>query len=152
MTVGPRHILLVEDNPADVRLMREALHGGPVAKVLHIAANGDEAEAFLSSEASPWPDLILLDLNLPGRHGCELLDWIRQHPRLGQVPVIIFSSSEADEDVRRAYASAANCYVTKPGDLDRFFAVLASIENFWLSTARLPGPAIPPEPSRCQHP
>ena len=152
MSAGPRHILLVEDNPADVRLMREALNGGPVPKILHIAANGDEAEAFLAADSSPWLDLILLDLNLPGRHGCELLDWIRRHPRLGLVSVIVFSSSEADEDVRRAYASAANCYVTKPGDLDRFFAVLASIENFWLSTARLPGPATLAEPARCQHP
>ena len=146
-----RHILLIEDNPADVRLMREALEAGPSPKMLHVAAGAGEAEAFLAA-ASPWPDLIILDLNLPGRHGCELLPAIRRHAVGGDVPVIVFSSSEAEEDVRRAYAASANCYVTKPGGLDRFFAALASMENFWLSTARLPGMANRAEPAPCQRP
>lgn len=155
MNTGPvRHILVVEDNPADARLVREALGHGPVAKQIHVAGDSAEAESFLRSSGH-LTDLVLLDLNLPGKTGHELLDEIRRDPQLRQLPVVIFSSSESDEDVRRAYAAHANCYVAKPGDLDRYFSVLASIESFWLSTARLPGmppPAVAPafvEPSQC---
>jgi len=153
-------ILLVEDNPADARLMREALNGGKVPKVIHVARTGDEAEIYLSS-SEPLPDLVFLDLDLPGKHGLEVLAGIRRHPRLAPLPVIIFSSSETEEDVRRAYAATANCYVPKPGSLDRYFSVLADTERFWLSTARLPGPdplpqtaapaAEPTEPNTCNH-
>ncbi len=156
------HILLVEDNPADVRLMREALSAGEVPKVIHVARTGDEADAYLSG-TEPVPDLVFLDLNLPGKHGLEVLADIRRQPRLAPLPVIIFSSSETEEDVRRAYAASANCYVAKPGSLDRYFSVLAATERFWLSTARLPGPdplwqaatpaaAEPTEPYACNHP
>ena len=156
------HILLVEDNPADVRLMREALNGGVAPKVIHVARTGDEADAYLSG-AEPVPDLVFLDLNLPGKHGLEVLADIRRQPRLAPLPVIIFSSSETEEDVRRAYAATANCYVAKPGSLDRYFSVLADTERFWLSTARLPGPDPSPqtaasapyeptEPHACNHP
>lgn len=154
------HILLVEDNPADVRLMREALNAGE-SKVIHVARTGDEAGAFLSG-AEPVPDLVFLDLNLPGKHGLEVLADIRRQPRLAPLPVIIFSSSETEEDIRRAYAATANCYVAKPGSLDRYFSVLADTERFWLSTARLPGPdpllqaaapaPEPTEPNACNHP
>lgn len=134
----PKHILVVEDNPADARLVREALGQGLVPKQIHIAGDSAEAEAFLRS-GTPFPDLVLLDLNLPGKTGHEFLAEIRHDPQLRQLPVVVFSSSESEEDIRRAYAALANCYVAKPGDLDRYFSVLASIESFWLSTARLPG-------------
>ena len=132
-------VLLVEDNPGDVRLIRRALaHGRPHTE-LHVMHDGPEALAYL---ASFRPDLILLDLSLPKMDGCEVLAHIKQDavlaPALATVPVVILSSSHAEQDVVRCYEHAANCFVTKPLDLDRYMAVIASVQRFWLSRAGRP--------------
>ena len=136
----PFEILLVEDNPADVRLMREALTEGRTRKHIRVAEDGVEAMRVLTGPSAP-PDLILLDLNLPRKNGHEVLLEIRHSDRLRLIPVIVFSSSSSEEDVRAAYSRQANCYVAKPGDLESFFLALHRIEAFWLDTARLPSPA-----------
>lgn len=133
-------VLLVEDNPGDVRLIRRALaHGRPHTE-LHVAHDGPEALLFL---AQFRPDLILLDLSLPKMDGCEVLAHIKQDSnlaaRLATVPVVVLSSSHAEQDVVRTYEHAANCFITKPLDLDRYMAVIGSVQRFWLSLAREPG-------------
>jgi CheY-like chemotaxis protein len=135
----PFEILLVEDNPADVRLIREALNHGGAPKILRVAEDGVEALEMLAA-AGPVPDLIVLDLSLPRMNGHELLAHIRAGPRTRLIPVVIFSSSASEEDISMAYGQFANCYVSKPGDLDRFFEVLHRIESFWFDTAQLPAP------------
>jgi len=138
----PIEVLLVEDNPGDVRLTREALKEGKVRNHLHVAADGVEALAFLRREGphgdAPRPDLILLDLNLPRKSGREVLEEIKADPSLRLIPVVILSSSEAEQDILRAYDLHANCYVTKPVDLDRFITVVKSIEDFWFTIVKLP--------------
>jgi two-component system, chemotaxis family, response regulator Rcp1 len=140
--VKPISILLVEDNPGDADLAREALQGSKIRNDLHVVEDGEKAMAFLRQEGayagSPRPDLILLDLNLPRKDGREVLAEIKEDPRLKRIPVVILSTSRAEEDVLRTYNLHANCYITKPIDLNQFLHVVKSIEDFWLSIVVLP--------------
>lgn len=142
-------ILLVEDNPGDVRLTAEALRQAKIANSLHVVEDGEEALAFLSQEhdycGAPFPDLILLDLNLPKKDGRELLADIKADEKLKQIPVVVLTTSQAEEDVLRAYKLAANCYITKPVDFPQFMKVVRSIEEFWLTVVKLP-----PKPADAQ--
>lgn len=135
-------ILLVEDNEADARLTREAFNEGRLLNNLTVVGDGVEALAYLRQEGayadSPRPDLVLLDLNLPKKDGREVLAEVKADERLKMIPVVVLTTSAAQEDVARAYGSHANCYITKPVDLDQFLRVAQSIENFWLSLVRLP--------------
>ena len=142
-TIGrPIEILLVEDNPGDVRLTQEAFKEGKVRNKLHIAWDGIEAMAFLRREGkyadAPGSDLILLDLNLPKKDGREVLAEIKQDPDLKRIPVVILTTSKAEEDILRTYDLHANCYITKPVDLEQFIKVVKSIEEFWLTIVKLP--------------
>lgn len=138
----PIEILLVEDNPGDARLTEEALKEGKVRNNLHIARDGVEAMAFLSREGkyadAPRPDLVLLDLNLPRKDGREVLAEMKEHPDLRLIPVVVLTTSEAEQDVVRTYELRANCYITKPVDLEKFITIVRSIEDFWLTIVRLP--------------
>jgi chemotaxis family two-component system response regulator Rcp1 len=138
----PIELLLVEDNPGDVRLTQEALREGKVRNHLHVAVDGVEALAFLRREGqyanAPQPDLILLDLNLPKKSGREVLAEIKADPALRRIPVVILTVSKAEEDVLKSYNLHANCYITKPVDLDQFLEVVKSIEDFWLTVVVLP--------------
>ena len=143
ITAGkPIEILLVEDNPGDVRLTQEALRDGKVRNHIHVAADGVEALAFLRREGkfadALRPDVILLDLNLPKKDGREVLAEIKTDPDLRRIPVVVLTTSEAEEDILRAYNLYANAYVAKPVDLDKFIAVVKSIEDFWLEIVKLP--------------
>jgi CheY-like chemotaxis protein len=135
-------ILLVEDNPADARLMQEALAEAKIRNRLHLVADGLEALAYLRRQ-SPFagavrPDLILLDLNLPGKDGREVLAEIKRDQDLRRIPVVILTSSQAEADIARAYDLHANAYVTKPLDVEQFITVVKSIEDFWLTIVKLP--------------
>jgi two-component system, chemotaxis family, response regulator Rcp1 len=138
----PVEILLVEDNPGDVRLTREALSEGKVHNNLSVAQDGVEALAYLRKEGkysdATRPDLILLDLNLPKVDGREVLAAIKADLKLRNIPVVILTSSEAEQDIVRAYDLHANCYVTKPVDLDQFIHVVRSVEDFWFTIVKLP--------------
>ena len=138
----PVEILLVEDNPGDVRLTREALKEGKVLNNLHRVEDGVEAMAFLRREGkhadAPRPDVILLDLNLPRKGGREVLAEIKGDPNLRRIPVVVLTVSKAEEDILRTYDLNANCYITKPLDLDQFIKVVKSIEEFWLTIVTLP--------------
>jgi len=138
----PIDILLVEDSPADVRLTREALKEGKVVNILHVVQDGVEAMAFLRKQgpyaASPRPDLILLDLNLPKKDGREVLAEIKADEALQRIPVVVLTTSQAEEDVVRSYNLHANAYVTKPVDLKQFLEVIHAIEEFWLAVVTLP--------------
>ncbi len=138
----PVEILLVEDNPGDVRLTREALAEGKVRNNLYVAPDGVEALRFLRREEehaeAVRPDLILLDLNLPKMDGREVLEVIKADPDLRHIPVVVLTSSQAEQDIVRAYDLHANCYVTKPVDLDQFIHVVRSIEDFWFTIVKLP--------------
>ena len=138
----PVEILLVEDNPADERLTREALKEGKVYSNLHWARDGVEALEFLRRQgknaAAPRPDIILLDLNLPKKDGREVLHEIKNDDKLKRIPVVILTTSKAEEDVLRSYNLHANCYVTKPVDLEQFIRVVRSIDMFWLTVVTLP--------------
>ncbi len=138
----PIEILLVEDNPGDARLTEEALKEGKVRNNLHMARDGVEAMAFLRREGaykdSPRPDLVLLDLNLPRKDGREVLAEMKEHPDLRLIPVVVLTTSEAEQDVLRTYELRANCYITKPVDLEKFITIVRSIEDFWLTIVRLP--------------
>lgn len=136
----PVDILLVEDNPGDVRLIREALRTTNHEASLNVVMDGDDAIFSLAQQAkdATLPDLVLLDLNLPGRDGFEVLQAIRDDPRLEQLPVIILTSSQAEEDVARCYDAHANAYLTKPSSPDRLFALIETVERFWFEQARLP--------------
>ena len=135
-------ILLVEDNPGDVRLTKEALNEGKILNNLNVVADGVEATAFLYQEGkykdAPRPDLILLDLNLPKKDGREVLAEIKTHGNLRRIPVVILTSSAAEQDIVASYNLQANCYITKPVDLDQFLNVIKSIEHFWLTVVKLP--------------
>lgn len=139
---GPIEILLVEDNPADVRLTIEALKEGKVANEINVAADGVEALAFLRREGkyenAPEPDLILLDLNLPKKNGREVLAEVKTDYRLKRIPVVILTSSQAETDIVATYNLHANCYITKPVDFGQFINVIRSIENFWFKIVKLP--------------
>lgn len=138
----PIEILLVEDNPGDVRLIQRGLKNFRVLNTLHVVQDGVEALEFLRLEgrfaAAPRPDLILLDLNLPRKDGREVLAEVKQDPNLKRIPIVVLSSSSADEDIARAYDLYANCYVTKPVDLNGFLGAVRSIEDFWLAAVKLP--------------
>ena len=142
MSSSPIEILLVEDNPGDVRLTQEVLKEGKVHNKLSIVENGVEALSFLKKEGrysdSPTPDLILLDLNLPKKDGREVLLDIKNDDDLKRIPVVVLTTSQAEEDVLRVYNLSANCYVSKPVDLGQFIDVVKSIEDFWLSIVKLP--------------
>jgi CheY-like chemotaxis protein len=135
-------ILLVEDNPGDVRLTQEALKENKIRNNLHVARDGVEAMKFLRKmndlKDAPRPDLILLDLNLPKKDGREVLAEIKTDDNLRSIPVVILTTSDAEDDVARAYHMYANCYIRKPIDLNRFIDVVKVIENFWLSIVELP--------------
>lgn len=139
---SPVEILLVEDNPGDVRLTKEALKEGKVYSNLHWAKDGVEALEFLRHQGrfadAPRPDIILLDLNLPKKDGREVLSEIKNDDDLKRIPVVILTTSKAEEDVLRSYQLHANCYVTKPVDLEKFIVVVQSIDMFWLTVATLP--------------
>jgi CheY-like chemotaxis protein len=138
----PIEILLVEDNPGDVRLTIEALKEGKVRNHLSVARDGVEALAFLRREGNfagaARPDLILLDLNLPRKDGREVLAVIKEDAALRRIPVVVLTTSKAEEDILRTYDLHANCYITKPVDLDQFISVVRSIDEFWLAVVRLP--------------
>ena len=135
-------ILPVEDNPGDVRLTKEAMKEGKIRNNLSVASDGVEAMAFLRREGkyadAPRPDVVLLDLNLPKKDGRSVLKEIKEDPNLRRIPVVILTSSKADEDVLNSYDLHANCYITKPGDLEQFIEVVKSVEDFWLQIVKLP--------------
>ena len=138
----PIEILLVEDNPGDVVLMNEALQEAKVANDLHVARDGVEALAFLHRDdpyaTAPRPDLILLDLNLPRKDGREVLAEIKADPTLHSIPVVVLTTSHADADILTAYDLHANCYISKPVDLDQFMRVVQAIDDFWFTIVKLP--------------
>jgi two-component system, chemotaxis family, response regulator Rcp1 len=135
-------ILLVEDNPADVRLTTEVLKDAKLSNTIHVARDGVEALQYLRREGSfgnvPCPDMILLDLNLPRLDGRDVLVQIKSDPVLKRIPVVILTTSDAEQDIMRSYELHANCYITKPVDLDQFIKVVQSIEDFWFSIVKLP--------------
>jgi CheY-like chemotaxis protein len=139
----PVVVLLVEDDPGDVLMIREAFDENKVRNDLRVCSDGEDALAFLRQEAphedAPRPDLVLLDLNLPRRDGREVLAEIKADDRLRTIPVVILTTSEAEEDVLRSYALHANAYVTKPVDFDRFIDVVRQIDEFFVSVVKLPG-------------
>ena len=144
----PVEILLVEDNPGDVELTAVALRQGKIYNQMHVVEDGEAALAFLRRQAPdanvPRPDVVLLDLNLPRKDGREVLAEIKGDEGLRQIPVIILTTSEAEEDILRAYNLAVNCYITKPVDLDQFIKVVKAIEDFWFTVVKLPpSPSFP---------
>jgi len=138
----PIEVLLVEDSPGDVRLTQEAFHDANKAIHLHVASDGVEAMAFLKREGvyarAPRPELILLDLNLPKMDGREVLAHIKEDPNLKTIPTVILTTSEAEADIVRSYQLQANCYLSKPVQLDAFEALVKSINDFWLTKVKLP--------------
>jgi two-component system, chemotaxis family, response regulator Rcp1 len=135
-------ILLVEDNPGDARLTTEALREAKVRNALHRVDDGIEALAFLRQEGAyadaPRPDLVFLDLNLPRMDGREVLHEIKSDPELRRIPVVVLTSSGAERDILNTYELHANCYITKPVDIQGFIEVVKSVENFWFSVVKLP--------------
>lgn len=140
--LAPIVILLIEDNPADVRLTEEALKEGKVRNTLSVARDGEEALAYLRRQGryadAARPDLILLDLNLPKMDGREVLAQIKTDPTLRRIPVVVLTTSKAEEDIVKSYNLHANCYITKPVDLEQFITVVKTIDDFWLTVVRLP--------------
>lgn len=138
----PIEILLVEDNPGDVRLTQEAFKEGKINNNLNVVSDGVEALAYLRKEGqyanTQQPDVILLDLNLPKKDGYEVLAEIKRDSDLKRIPVVILTTSEAERDILQTYYMHANCYITKPVDLDQFITVVKSIETFWLNVVKLP--------------
>ena len=138
----PAEILLVEDNPVDVLLTQEAMKHCKIINNLSVVADGVEAMAYLRREgrysAAVRPDIILLDLNLPKKDGREVLAEVKLDPDLKRIPVVILTTSEADEDILRSYNLHANCYVTKPVDMKQFIKIVMTIEEFWYSVVKLP--------------
>lgn len=141
-TTQPIEILLVEDNPGDVRLTEEAFKEGRIENNIHVARDGIEALAFLHQrgefEDAPRPDLVLLDLNLPRMNGDEVLTELKADDDLKYIPVVVLTSSKAEEDVVKSYKHHANAYLTKPIDPDAFIETVRSFEKFWFSVVRLP--------------
>ena len=142
MSVRVIEILLVEDNPGDVRLIIEAFKEGKILCNLSVVGDGVEALQYLNREEkyenSPRPDIIMLDLNLPRKDGRQVLEEIKSDERFKRIPVMVLTTSSAEEDILRSYNLHANCYITKPVDLDQFMSLVKSIENFWLTIVRLP--------------
>jgi two-component system, chemotaxis family, response regulator Rcp1 len=135
---APIEILLVEDNAADVRLTKEALQEGKVRNNLTVARDGEEALEILRRPAAVRPDLILLDLNLPRKDGREVLATLKADPSLKHIPVVVLTTSSAEVDILKSYQLHANCYITKPVDLEQFVNVVRSIDEFWLTVVKLP--------------
>lgn len=135
-------ILLVEDNPGDVRLTREALKGSKICNTLNVVSDGEEAMSYLRKQGkfvdAKRPDLILLDLNLPKKSGREVLGEIKNDSELRRIPVVILTTSKVEEDIIRSYNLHANCYITKPVDLSQFITIVQVLENFWFSIVKLP--------------
>jgi len=138
----PVEILLIEDNPGDVRLTKEALKEGKLINNLHVSEDGVEALAYLKKignfKNEPTPDLILLDLNLPKKDGRELLAEIKEDKHFKHIPVVVLTTSKAEADIIKSYESHANCYITKPVDMNQFIKIVQSIEFFWFSIVKLP--------------
>lgn len=138
----PVEILLVEDNPGDVELTREALYEAKVANRLHVVSDGTDAVDFLFRRGvfadAPRPDIVLLDLNLPRKDGRQVLAEIKADADLAKIPVVVLTTSQAEEDVLRAYQLHANCYIPKPVDFNQFLRIIAMIEEFWLGVVKLP--------------
>ena len=138
----PIEILLAEDNPGDVDLTKEAFEEAKMANNLHVTEDGEATISFLKKEGeyenSPTPDIILLDLNLPKVSGHEILDFIKTDENLKKIPVVILTSSEAEEDVVKSYNLHANSFITKPVDLEKFLKVVKTVEDFWLHVVKLP--------------
>lgn len=138
----PVHVLLVEDNPGDVRLTEEAFEQGRIDNELHVVSDGAEAIDFLEGRGEyaeiPRPDLVLLDLNLPRTNGQDVLERLKGDPELRSIPVIVLTSSRADEDIVRSYERHANAYLTKPVDPDEFIETIRAFEHFWFTVVRLP--------------
>lgn len=145
-TGRPIEILLVEDNPGDVRLTREAFQDAKIRNNIHVAVNGIEAMDYLHRAGAyadaARPDVILLDLNLPLKDGREVLAEIKQDPSLQRIPVVILSTSQAEQDILKSYALHANCYITKPVDLEQFITIVKSIEDFWFTVVKLPSATV----------
>ncbi|MCG7527069.1 response regulator [Streptomyces sp. OfavH-34-F] len=143
--VEPIEVLLVEDDPGDELMTREAFEDNKIRNTLHVVRDGEEALDFLyrrgSHTAAPRPDLILLDLNLPKYDGRQVLEQIKQDPELALIPVVVLTTSSAEEDILRSYKLHANAYVTKPVDLDQFIAAVRQIDDFFVTVVRLPGRA-----------
>jgi CheY-like chemotaxis protein len=139
---APVEILLAEDNPGDAKLTRKALDQGKIINNLHVVTDGVEALEYLRQEGeyadNPRPDLMLLDLNMPRKDGREVLQEIKTDPDLRRIPVVVMTSSEAEEDIVQSYDLHANAYLTKPIDFDGFLDVVGSIEEFWLSVVKMP--------------
>jgi len=142
MALQLMQILLVEDSAADVRLTREALKDAKILNELHVARDGVEAMAFLRREGehadAPRPDIVILDLNLPRMDGKEVLAELKGDPELRSIPVAVLTTSDAEADVLDSYELGANCFLTKPVDLDQFLKVVRAVEEFWLGMVRLP--------------
>jgi CheY-like chemotaxis protein len=136
------NILLVEDNPGDIRLTKEVLKEGKIRNNLSVVTDGEEALLFLRKhgqyEGAFTPDIVLLDLNLPKKDGREVLSQIKDDNSLKLIPVIVLTTSDAEQDIKRMYENHANCYITKPVDFNQFINVIRSIENFWLTIVKLP--------------
>ena len=139
---APIEILLVEDNPGDVRLTQEAIREAKIRNELNVVRDGEEAIAYVRRQGAyadqPRPDLILLDLNLPRKDGREVLQELKTDPDLHRIPVVVLTSSAAEQDILRTYDLYANAYVTKPVDLEQFMHVVSSIQDFWLNIVKLP--------------
>ncbi len=135
-------LLLVEDSPGDVLLTQEALADSRIANRLHVVEDGERAIDFLMKRGiyteAVRPDLIMLDLNLPRKDGREVLQFIKSNPDLTTIPVVVLTTSRAEEDILRTYKLHANCYITKPVDMNQFCSVIRSIEDFWLTVVKLP--------------
>ena len=148
MMVQSAEILLVEDDPGDVELTQYAIKKAKILVNLHVARDGLEAMAFLRREGefadSPCPDLILLDLNLPGMDGREVLAAVKADPQLKSIPVVVLTTSQSDEDVLKSYCLGANCFITKPVGLEQFAKVIVAIEDFWFTIVR-----IARQPTKC---
>ncbi len=138
----PIEVLLVEDSPGDVRLTEEALKEGKVRNNLNVVMDGVEAMAYLRREgryaSAIRPDIVLLDLNMPKKDGREVLAEMKSDHRLRRIPVVILTTSEAEQDILKTYDLHANCYITKPVDLDQFISLVKSVEDFWLTIVKLP--------------
>ena len=142
MNSKPVEILLVEDNEGDVGLVEEVFEEAKIRNIIHVAEDGEEAMLFLNKETAyvdaPTPDIILLDLNLPQKDGREVLEEIKTDENLKRIPVVVLTTSKAEEDIIKSYDLHANSYITKPVDFDQFIRVVRSIEDFWLEVVRLP--------------
>lgn len=140
---NPMNILLIEDNSGDIRLIKEVFKESNLEGNLHVVTDGEQAIAYLAREGefkdAPKPNLIFLDLNLPKKDGREVLSEIKNNDDLKYIPVVVFTSSEAEQDIKKSYGLHANCYIVKPFDFDQYNQIISTIRNFWLSVVKLPG-------------